>query len=135
MSYRTVILSSFEEYLACGGTPEAKAEEAWDREIRLATFPYAVMLQVSFPELDFANRWCWEHFGTCDGECTQTGADYRVCDRDEPHSHPGKWTCHWFEKTDYNFGFNEWYFAEQRDRDAFVAFVDKINWGERIERR
>jgi len=33
-------------------------------------------------------------------------------------------------KTDYDFGFNEWYFAESEDCDFFVANVDKINWGE-----
>ena len=38
--------------------------------------------------------------------------------------------CHWFAKVDYDFGFNEWYFAESEDYDLFVANVDKINWGE-----
>jgi hypothetical protein len=79
---------------------------------------------------DFANRWCWQNFGPCDGECTQRYSEYRVCDRSEPHSHVGKWTSHWFVKTDYDFGYNEWYFAENVDRDRFLANVDKINWGE-----
>jgi len=88
------------------------------------------MLQVSFPELDFANRWCWQHFGRSDGECMQRCSEYRVCDLNEPHSHAGKWMWHWFEKTDYNFGFNEWYFAERADQEYFLAKVGEINWGE-----
>lgn len=132
MSHRTVILSSFEEYLASADdSPEERAEQKRGRQERLSRFPYAVMLQVSFPEMDFANRWCWQHFGPGDGECTQRHSEYRVCDLTETHSHTGKWMCHWFVKTDYNFGFNEWYFAEQSDHECFLANVDKINWGEK----
>jgi hypothetical protein len=131
MSHRTVVTSSFDEYLASDDDSiEGRTAEEVDRKERLTRFPFSVMLKVSFPELDFANRWCWQHFGPCDGECTQRYSEYRACDRAEPHSHTGKWTSHWFVKTDYDFGFNEWYFSERADRDLFVASVDKINWGE-----
>lgn len=131
MSHRTVVASSFEEYLANEDfSTEFRAAEEVDRAARLTRFPYSVMLKVSFPELDFANRWCWQHFGPSDGECIQRDAEYRACDRTEPHSHVGKWTSYWLEKTDYDFGFNEWYFAEGADRDLFVANIAKINWGE-----
>jgi hypothetical protein len=131
MSHRTIVPSSFEEYLASDGdSVEERAAQEADRNERLSRFPYSVMLKVSFPELDFANRWCWQNFGPSDGECTQRYSEYRVCDLTEPHSHVGKWTSHWFVKTDYDFGFNEWYFAESADRDLFVANADKINWGE-----
>ena len=53
-----------------------------------------------------------------------------MCDLTETHSHAGKWMCHWFAKTSYNFGFNEWYFAEQSDQEVFLANVDEIIWGE-----
>ena len=135
MSHRTVILSSFEQYLASEYySPEGQAEEERDRKERLSRFPYAVMLQVAFPELDFANRWCWQHFGPSDGECTQRDSEYRVRDLTKSHSHAGKWMCYWFAKIDYNFGFNEWYFAEQDDQKCFLASVDKINWGEKYPR-
>ena len=79
MSYRTVILSSFEEYLAStDDSLEERAEQERDRDERLSRFPYAVMLKVSFPELDFANRWCWQQFGPRDGKCTQHDSDYRA---------------------------------------------------------
>ena len=131
MSYRTVILSSFEEYLASTcDAPEDVAEQTCDRNELLLRFPYAVMLQVSFPELDFTDRWCWQQFGPSDGKCMQCQSEYCACPLSEPHSHSGKWTRHWFEKTDYDFGFNEWYFALQADRECFLANVPKINWGE-----
>lgn len=131
MSHRTVEPSSFEEYLASDDDSlEDRAAQDIDRKERLCHFPFTVMLKVSFPELAFANRWCWQNFGSSDGECTQRYSEYRACDRDDPHSHVGKWVSHWFVKTDYDFGFNEWYFAKSEDRDLFLANVDKINWGE-----
>jgi hypothetical protein len=131
MSYRTVVASSFDEYLASDeDSIEECASQVVDRNARLTRFPYSVMLKVSFPELDFANRWCWQNFGPCDGECMQRDSEYLACDRADSHSHVGKWTSYFFDKTDYNFGFNEWYFAEIADRDQFFASVDKINWGE-----
>lgn len=131
MSHRTVVASSFDEYLASDDdSVEDRAAQEVDRTARLSRFPYAVMLKVSFPEIDFANRWCWQNIGPCDGECTQRYSEYRVCDRTEPHAHVGKWASHFFVKTNYDFGFNEWYFAESSDCDSFSANVDKINWGE-----
>ena len=130
MSHRTAILSSFEAYLACGDPVENRAEEH-ERTVRLSRFPHALMLQVSYAELDFANRWCWQHFGPCDGECFQHQSAYRICPLADPHSHTGRWMWHWLAKTDYNFGFNEWYFSEQADRDLFLASVEEISWGEK----
>jgi hypothetical protein len=131
MTHRTVLLSSFSEYLASDDDSlEDRLAEERERSDRMVRFPYGVMLQVSFPELDFANRWCWENFGPCDGECMQKQSEYSACDRVDPHVHEGTWTSHWFEKTDYNFGFNEWYFAERADQQRFLANVENINWGE-----
>lgn len=64
----------------------------------------------------------------------QQGSEYRVCLNDLPYSHSGVWMSHWFEKTDYNFGFNEWYFAERSHHDLFLDFVPMINWGEKYPR-
>jgi hypothetical protein len=136
MSYKTAVLSSFEDYLDSGGdSSEECAAQSRDRDKRLARFPHFVMLQVAFPELDYANRWCWQQFGPSDGECTQRYSEYRVCALAEPHSHVGTWTWHWFVKTDYDFGFNEWYFAEQADRERFLANLAEINWGEHYPKK
>lgn len=135
MSHRTVVLSTFDDYLAGECTPEGMAEEKRDRNERMSRFPYAVMLQVSFPEMDFADRWCWHRFGPRDGECTQPGSEYPVCPFKERHAHSGTWTSHWFAKTDYNFGFNEWYFAESAAREQFLTSVSEINWGENFPKK
>ena len=128
MSYRTVILSSVEEYLAGKDfTAEARAERnGW-----LLRFPHSVMLQVSFAELDFANRWCWQRFGPSNGECLEYQPDYRVCELKERHSHRGKWRWHFYEKTICNFGFCQWFFAERADYESFRTNVDEINWGKK----
>ncbi len=131
MSHRTVVLSSFEEYLVADNVSAAERPfHERDRNEQLLRFPFSVMLQVSYPELDFANRWCWQQFGPPAGECNQHCSEYRMCDNTEPHSHVGKWTACWHAKTDYNFGFNEWYFAEATDCERFLANVKNINWGE-----
>jgi hypothetical protein len=132
MTYQTVKLSSIEKYLANGGDlPEEQAIELRERNERLRLFPHSLMLELAYPELDFAFRWCWLHFGPADGECTQYSSEYRVCTEEKPHRHTGKWTTHWFAKSDYNFGFNEWYFVERADCELFRAFLPEINWGER----
>ncbi len=132
MCHRTVVLSSFEELVADEGV---SVDEMAERSERMVRFPFAVMLKVSFPELDFANRWCWRVFGPGDGECSQEYSRYRACTEDGPHSHNGQWTSHWWVKIDYDFGFNEWYFARSTDHDRFLASVSEINWGEDFAER
>jgi hypothetical protein len=132
MSYRTVSLSTFEEYLQSeGGSPEVRAQEERDREDRLSRFPYPVTLKVSFAELDFTNRLLWQRFGPAEGECRQRQSEYRVCDIAEPHSHAGKWMFCWLAKTEYNYGFCEWCFAERSDQQYLLAELNEINWGEK----
>ena len=99
---------------------------------RLTMFPFAVMLQVAYPEMDYANRWCWQQFGPAHGECWQHCSEYPVCDLPHPHAHVGQWMTHWYVKTDYDFGFNEWYFIREADRDRFLEFVPHVNWGEKF---
>jgi len=131
MTHHTAILSSIDDYLACeDDSAEERAEQNLLRNERLLRFPHAVMLQVAFPELDFAHRWCWANFGPRDGDCTQQYSEYRACDIEEPHSHTGVWMDHWFTKTDYNFGFNEWYFAKRSDYNQFATNIANLNWGD-----
>jgi hypothetical protein len=124
--------SSFEEYLASENySPEVRAQEERDRKVRQSQFPYAVTLQLSFAEFDFANRWCWQHFGPGKGECLQYQSEYPACNIAQLHSHTGKWMWHWLAKTDYAFGFCEWCFSAQSDRDSFLASIGEISWGEK----
>ena len=136
MTHRTVLHANYDDYLefvypaALANSANARAAEMQERQLRLAAFPYCVLLQVAFAELDFANRWCWQQFGPAHGECLQASSEYPACAVRTPHSHEGRWLTDWLAKTDYNFGFNEWYFAQQTDRDRFAEFVPLISWGE-----
>lgn len=135
---RTVIESSYEEYLndphaTEGESPDDLAAERQERQERLAIFPHSVVLQVAFLEMDYANRWCWQHFGPAHGKCLQSHSDYPACDQRDSHSHSGKWVTHWLAKTNYDFGYNEWFFAEKADHDRFIEFIPRINWGEHFE--
>lgn len=133
---RTAIQSTYADFLASEfvGTSDdviaARAAEIRERGARLAAFPHSVVLQVAYPELDFANRWCWQQFGPAHGECHQASSEYAACDLPKPHAHDGSWLTHWLVKTDYDFGFNEWCFVRLEDRDRFLDFVPQINWGE-----
>jgi len=130
MSFRTVELSSFEEYLRECYPETGNSLEEEDRDARLSRFPHVVMLKVAFPELDFANRWCWQQFGPYHGECQESYSEYRTCRLAEPHSHHGTWAYYFFEKIDYDFGFCEWYFTNRGHFERFLANVENINWGE-----
>lgn len=113
--------------LACAAARVAEVEERKGRSI---DFPYDVVLQLAYPQVDFANRWCWQQFGPAHGECLEYSSEYPACLEKEKHRHEGRWLTHWLAKTDYDFGFNEWRFVQQADRDKFLAFVPHITWGE-----
>ena len=138
MTLRTVKESSFEAYLELeypSGCSEesslARASEIEDRNRRLSRFPYAIVLELSYPEVDVANRFCWNNFGPADGDCTQSFSNYPLCTLKEPHNHRGTRASHWHVKTEYDFGFNEWYFEKESDFDRFCENIANINWGEK----
>lgn len=133
MTYQTVVLSSFEAYLSSEYRGAAYRSSDFEcRNETLSHFPYPVMLELSFGELDYANRWCWRRFGSPRGECFNTQSDYPMCSIQTPHCHSGTWVHEWFEKTEYNFGFNEWYFSSTSQMQQFLDFVPLINWGEHL---
>ncbi len=136
MTYQTVVLSTLEEYLAnTDETEEDRCEQIAFRNATLSEFPYSVMLEVAFSEMDYASRWAWQQFGPRHGECFDVRrgskpSEYPMCKDPEPHSHQGTWCCHWYVKTDYDFGICEWFFSNSNDRDRFLVFAPTINWGE-----
>lgn len=137
MKYRTARMSSFEEYLE---TTDESVEDVVQartlREATLARLSRPVMLESAYPEMDYANRWCWRNLGPQHGECFESRSgskpsDYPICMIESPHCHAGRWSIRWFEKTDYDFGFAEWYFSTESDRDQFLQFEPAIHWGEK----
>ena len=141
MTLRTVERTDYDSYLeymypgASAETADERDADIEQRRVRLAAFPFAVILKVAYPEIDFANRWCWQQFGLPHGECHQRYSEYPACDSRDPHSHLGTWMTSWLVKTDYDFGFNEWYFQQQADQNRFLEFAPQINWGEHYPKR
>jgi hypothetical protein len=139
MANKTVERVEFEHFLQeyyDAGTPDAsesQISEQRERELRLAAFPYEVVLKLSYPEMDFANRWCWQQFGPASGVCEQLSSEYPACLVKEPHFHVGTWAVHWLGKTGYDCGFNEWRFTTKADQGTFLTFVPDITWGEKYE--
>lgn len=115
------------------GSAAARKVEVEERKARLATFPYSVILELAYPQMDFATRWCWQQFGPANGQCDQKSSEYPACSEEAQHTHLGKWRTQWLAKTDYDFGFNEWLFAAQADQTKFLEFVPNITWGESYE--
>ncbi len=109
--------------------PAAQAERATWRQ----RLPHSIVLSLFYPQLDFAERWCWQHFGACFGECFQHHSEYPACNEPLPHCHSGRWHARWLAKTGYDFGYCEWLFAEESDYRRFAAFVPHISFGELYE--
>ncbi|MDB5345327.1 MAG: hypothetical protein JWP89_3704 [Schlesneria sp.] len=136
MTYQTVVLSSFEEYLtteyddAEATLADYRGSEVQYRNEWLLRFPFAVMLKLSFAEMDYANRWCWQRFGSPRGECYDESSEYRTCMIDSSHCHDGAWAYLWHTKTEYNYGYCEWFFSSDPQHAQFLEFVPTINWGE-----
>ena len=136
ISHRTVEVSSFEAYLeeafpvGMVRYDEIRSTEIRECENRAKAFPYSVVLKVAYPELDFASRWCWKQFGPAQGACNQASSEYPSCKEQNSHIHEGCWRSDWLEKTDYNFGCNQWSFSNSNHRDQFLGFIPQINWGE-----
>jgi hypothetical protein len=133
MQYRTAKLSSYEAYrISENDDLDERLCAHEQRGLLLLRFPFAVMLEVAYPEMDFANRWCWETLGPENGPCYQFQSNYPCCTDESEHEHQGVWCTRWFAKTDYDFGFNEWYFRDRQHHDMFLSFEPMINWGERF---
>jgi hypothetical protein len=131
MTHQTLFISSFEKYVATEcASAEIAGDEMRNRQVRLQRFPYSVVVELSYPELDFAERWCWQNFGPADGDCMQRYSNYRMCLEGASHTHSGKWLRHWLAKTDYDFGYCEFHFSDQANQVAFLAQVSSFNWGE-----
>ena len=137
MTYQDALLSNYESYLEfefpivqTDAHLSELANDIDEREDRLKGFPYYVILELSYAELDFTNRWCWETFGNIQGKCEESSSGYPACQIKFQHSHWGNWMCNWFVKTGYNFGYCEWYFVNEEMKNQFLENVPNNQWGE-----
>lgn len=132
-------------------------EKQKKRDDLRSRFPYAVVLEGSYPEFDYVSRWCWQNIGEMDCEkCYESYSEFPGCPLilggekkkktvshttsegklvsweeeyyDVPeHSHTGEWTYYWLGKTGYDYGFGEFFFKNQADLDRFLAVVPTID--------
>jgi hypothetical protein len=139
-----------------------KRREEKRQELR-EKFPFTCIVQGSYPEVDNANSWCWDHFGPRDGKCEyEHTSEYPGCPlvratmyiqegsykdkegnehhwkekayKEVPaHEHEGVWAEYWLGKTGYDYGNAEFYFKNEADRDAFVSAVPAIGFGDRYD--
>ena len=118
----------------------------------LVRFPRSVVTEGLSDEYDFACRWCWRHIGPMNGPCLDAHSYYPACplvlateylERGEyqgkefvkkryqhpaDHEHEGRWTYLWFGKTGYDYGFGEYYFANETDRAQFLTAFPTFTW-------
>lgn len=50
------------------------------------------------------------------------------------HGHDGTWLAYWLGKTGYDYGFGEYYFQNELDRDKFLAAIPIFSLGEQYEK-
>jgi hypothetical protein len=152
-------LASYEAYL----TEDRRAIHESRVPIREEThrsFPHIVVLEGVYPEHDFAQRWAWQNFGPQDGKCQDhyseypgcplvletkqvvTGSDHQgnawsenVYKDPGEHSHEGKWKTFWLGKTGYDYGFCEYCFKDEADKDKFFAAWETFGLGEPSTRK
>lgn len=135
-------------------------KEAEERRVKtLASFPYTVVCEGSYPEHDVAHRWCWLQFGPVQTEkCYDHHSEYPACplalatkelasgsNKDgskwaewrykDPgvHAHSGVWATFWHGKTGYDYGYSEYCFQNEADRDRFKDIVETLGLGELYE--
>lgn len=106
------------------------------RQLLLSSFPYSTVIEGVYEEHDGLSRFCWNEFGPKD--CAKCPGPYYGCnyyplnkeDEDEfpPHSHSGNWTSLWLGKFGYDFGYEEYFFRFEVNRDCFLAAVPNLKF-------
>lgn len=132
------------------------------RRLILGAFPHSVVTEGDYPEHSYAGRWCWQHIGPENGPCDNWHSDYPACPlvlatehvppgefknadgqvipctrkayrNPGEHEHQGEWCSLWFGKTGYDYGFCEYYFANETDYTQFLAACPTFTWDEAWE--
>ena len=131
MAQKYITRSSFEAYEKRYNSLSTDSDHgktvSLKRATILAKFPFSIMTLTAIDDIDFANFWLWNKFGPCNGSCHQSTSAFKACDVHVYHDHVGSWCCHFFAKTGYDFGFNEWYFDNKPSLILFKKFITKFN--------
>ena len=76
---------------------------------KLKFLPFSVVAEGAYPELDMADQWLLEHAG---------------------HESEKGWQKIWYGKTEYDYGFTEYFFKDETTRQKFVDEIAHF-YGER----
>jgi hypothetical protein len=161
--FEIMTISSIENYIENFGDEAKGLHSEPLRVEARKRFPYSVVVEAHYPVGDFAHRWCWQNFGPMDcKECYEHYSEYPGCPlvlaiqeykirksytdkngvvheydyhtRDPgKHNHTGVWLTVWLGKTGYDYGFTEYYFQNEIDRDLFVKEAPNFGLGENYE--
>jgi hypothetical protein len=156
--HEIMTISSYEKFIA-------EYDKTWNEDKRaeaISKFPYTIVVESSYPVLDYAHRWCWQNFGPYEcKECGEHCSEYPACPKvlaiqeykikksytkdgvvheydfhtrnPGKHGHEGIWTTVWLGKTGYDYGFSEYYFEKEEDRDKFKLAIPTFGLGENYD--
>lgn len=156
-------ISALKEYLEKSNTAYRKENQIRvisEREELSKKYPYSIVCEGDYPQLDATTRWCWQNIGPEDREkCVDYASEYPGCPlvleteyiqhftwgpNKEPgqekcyknpgeHGHEGDWYHFWLGKTGYDYGFCEFFFRKEEDLKKFTEAVEGIGYGENYE--
>jgi len=90
------------------------------RESRRCDFPHTLMALLGYDLMDMAKQWCQDQWGP--GGDTYEDRPY------QPQENQAfLWLTCWMMKTEYDYGFCEWYFREPSHLEQFVAHIQSCN--------
>ncbi len=117
-------ISNFEEFLkedyliGNDNKQEFLKRKIKERNNILLDFSHSIILKLSYHQLDFANWLLWQILGEVYGYCGYS--NFPMCKIKGEHKHNGIWAIYWLAKTNYDYGFNEWFFKQKEDSDVLI---------------
>lgn len=82
-------------------------------------FPYTTTVKWDWDTREMEVVWCAQVFGPREGECDEPRCCPLSKKRLRVHSHRGLWKSIWLGKTDYDFGYEMFFFKNKATRDVF----------------
>lgn len=121
-----------------------------EREERLKTFPYFIMFEMAWETDEELSKWCWDNIGLYDCKSCNEMAwftpgcplmldlikntpknddnekyweEIQKAHDDIEHGYEGNWATLSFGKTGYDYGFIEYYFKNEVDKEKVLAEI------------
>ena len=88
------------------GDEDWETEYQIEREELIVRYPYSVVVEGAFLEYNSLKHWTDEQFG--------------------PENSP-VWTSLWYGKTDYDYGYREYFFSRQADLQLLIQHIPLVH--------